>query len=132
MKGIKPQASRTKNHQESLLKSYLSSLLYLREDAKREGLKSIATIMENALQSIEHWVDTGKVNIAKHDLLDPSLMHALNFLLLWLNLSREKQQAAIKELARYEEQIAPIAKAVPKGRPNKRIADPQARFHIGA
>ena len=97
------------------LQTYLASLLYLRQEAKRDGLDAVAEIMWNALAAIEAWLDTGKAAVNGSDVLDSPLCHSLDFLLKWLALPPDRQREVAQDIARYEAE-ASAADAVPRAR----------------
>jgi hypothetical protein len=82
----------TKDRRANALRTHLASLAYLREEAKRDGLEALAGIISEALAAIAAWLDTGKAPARSPDVLDLSLCHALEFLLLWLALSPDRQR----------------------------------------
>jgi hypothetical protein len=84
------------------LQTYLTSLLYLRQEAKRDGLDVVAAILWEALGAIENWLDTGEAPVSSHDVLDSPLCHSLDFLLNWVALSPARQQQVAQDIARYE------------------------------
>jgi hypothetical protein len=88
------------------LRSYLTSLLYLRQEAKREGLDAVADIMWDGLAAIEQWLDTGKAPAHSREVLDSSLCYALEFLLTWVDLPPDSQRQVAHDIARYEEEIS--------------------------
>jgi hypothetical protein len=111
----KAKAQEAKGDSARALQTYLTSLLYLRQEAKRDGLDAVADIMRNALAAIEAWLDTGKASISSHDVLDSPLCHSLDFLLKWLALPPERQREVAQDIARYEAE-ASAAEAVPRAR----------------
>ncbi len=84
------------------MQAYVTSLLYLRQEAKRDGLETIADIMWNALAAIETWLDTGKAPVNSRDVLDSPLCHSLEFLLKWLAMPPSRQRQVARDIARYE------------------------------
>ena len=84
------------------LQAYLASLLYLRQEAQRDGLDAVASIMWEALAAIERWLDSGASALAGQDMLDASLCHALDFLLKWRTLPPAGQQEVAQVIAGYE------------------------------
>jgi hypothetical protein len=77
----KARAQEAKQSGASALQTYLTSLVYLRQEAKRDGLDAVAGIMWDALAAIERWLDTGNAPAHSPDILDSSLCHSLDFLL---------------------------------------------------
>lgn len=94
------------------LQTYLTSLLFLRQEAKREGLHVVAGIMWEALATIEAWLDTGSAPAHSHEVLDSSFCHSLDFLLKWLSLPPGRQREVAQDIARYERE-AGASHAVP-------------------
>lgn len=88
---------------QNALQSYLASLLYLREEARRDGLPVVAGIMWEALAAIEAWLDSGKTPAHHPDVLNSSLCHSLDFMLKWLALPPATKRKVALELARYED-----------------------------
>jgi hypothetical protein len=88
------------------LQSYLTSLLYLRQEAKHEGLDAVAEIMWNALAAMEEWLNSGNAPVDSREILDSPLCHSLNFLLQWLVLSPARQRQVVQHIARYEAEIS--------------------------
>jgi hypothetical protein len=84
------------------LQTYLTSLLYLRQEARRDGLDVVADIMWEALATIEAWLDTGSAPARSHEILDSPLCHSLDFLLKWLALPPGSQREVAQHIARYE------------------------------
>jgi len=115
---------RTKQDGVNALQTYLTSLLYLRQEAKRDGLDVVAEIMWNALAAIEAWLDTGKAPVSSLDVLDSPLCHSLDFLLKWMALPPARQRQITQDLARYEVGIS-AGEAVPRSWPraSKKIAN---------
>jgi hypothetical protein len=111
----KAKAQEAKGDSARALQTYLTSLLYLRQEAKRDGLDAVADIMRNALAAIEAWLDTGKASVNSHDVLDSPLCHSLDFLLKWLALPPDRQREVAQDIARYEAE-ASAAEAVPRAR----------------
>jgi hypothetical protein len=116
------RAQEVKHGGGTALQSYLTSLLYLREEAKRDGLDAVAGIMWDALAAIERWLETGNAPARSRDVLDSSLCHGLDFLLKWLALPPDRQRQVARDIGRYEGGLS--AEAVPRSRPraSKRIA----------
>jgi hypothetical protein len=96
------------------LQTYLASLLFLRQEAEREGLDAVALIMWDALAAIERWLDSGAAGVASQDMLDASLCHALDFLLKWLALPPARQQKVAEVISDYELEVSAVGAAVPK------------------
>ena len=96
------------------LQAYLTSLLYLRQEAKRDGLEAVAGIMHEALAAIEDWLNTGLAPVESRDLLDSSLCHSLDFMLKWLALPPARRLEVARDIARYE--AGPSDAAVPPSR----------------
>jgi hypothetical protein len=88
------------------LQTYLTSLLYLRQEAKRDGLDAVAEIIWDALAAIEEWLDTGKAPVKSSDVLDSPLCHSLDFLLQWMALPQTRQKQVARDIARYERGIS--------------------------
>jgi hypothetical protein len=105
------------------LQTYLTSLLYLRQEARREGLDAIAGIMWDALAAREKWLDTGKAPAHSRELLDSPLCHSLDFLVKWLALPPDRRRQVAQDIARYEVGLG--VEAAPRSRPraSKRIAN---------
>ena len=115
---------RTKQDGVNTLQTYLTSLLYLRQEAKRDGLDVVAEIMWNALAAIEAWLDTGKAPVSSLDVLDSPLCHSLDFLLKWLALPPSRQRKVVQDLARYEAgPSSDEAVPQPRQRASKKIAN---------
>jgi hypothetical protein len=95
------------------LQTYLASLLYLRQEAKREGLDAVAEIMWNALTATEEWLNTGNVPAGGREILDSPLCHSLDFLLKWLVLSPARRRQVAQDIARYEAEMR-AGEAVPR------------------
>jgi hypothetical protein len=104
------------------LQTYLTSLLYLRQEAKRDGLEPIAAIMWDALAALEAWLDTGEAPARSRDVLDSSLCHALDFLLKWLALPPARQRQVARDIGRYEDELSTEAVPRVRSRASKRIA----------
>lgn len=98
-------AAETSEAAASALQSYLTSLLYLREEARRDGLHVVAGIMWEALAAIQAWLDTADAPVHHPAVLDSSLCHSLDFLLKWLALPSPGRRRVAQEIARYEERI---------------------------
>jgi hypothetical protein len=118
----KARAQEAKHGGAEALQTYLTSLLYLRQEAKRDGLEPIAAIMWDALAALEAWLDTGEAPARSRDVLDSPLCHSLDFLIKWLALPPARQRQVAQDIARYEDGLS--AEAVPRSRPraSKRIA----------
>jgi hypothetical protein len=101
---IKPQDA--KHGGGAPLQTYLASLLYLRQEAKREGLDAVAEIMWNALAAMEEWLNSGNAPVDSREILDSPLCHSLDFLLQWLVLSPARQRQVVQHIARYEAEIS--------------------------
>ena len=86
----------------SAMQAYITSLLYLRQEARRDGLDVVADIMWNALAAMEKWLDSGQAPVGSGDILDLPLCHSLDFLFTWTALPRDKQKQVAREIARYE------------------------------
>jgi hypothetical protein len=97
------------------LQSYLTSLAYLRQEAKRDGLDAVADIMWDALAAMEAWLDTGKAPLDSRAALNSSLCHSLEFLIKWLALPPDRQRQVAHDIARYEEGLD--GEAAPRLRP---------------
>ena len=113
-----------KDGRANALRTHLASLAYLREEAKRDGLEALAKIISEALAAIDTWLDSGKAPARSPDVLDLSLCHALEFLLMWLALPPDRQHHVVQNIARYEAE--PIAsKTLPgsRRRVSKMMAD---------
>jgi hypothetical protein len=91
----------------SALQTYLTSLLYLREEAKRDGLEPIADILWNAIAAVEAWLDSGESPVNSREVLDSPLCHSLDFLLKWLALSPAKQRQVTGLIASRDGESAP-------------------------
>jgi hypothetical protein len=102
MTGSKARPHDVNHRTVNALQTYLTSLLYLRQEAKRDGLPVVARIMWQALAEIEEWLDTGKAPVSVHEILDSPLCRSLDFLLRWMALSPAKQQEVAQNIARYE------------------------------
>jgi hypothetical protein len=76
----------------AVLQTYLASLLYLREEARRDGLEPLANIIWNAIAAVETWLDSGESGVNSREVLDSPLCHSLDFLLKWLALPPAKQR----------------------------------------
>jgi hypothetical protein len=88
------------------LQGYITSLLYLREEATRDGLHPVADILQRALASIEAWIDSRESQVDSAALLDSSLCHSLDFLLKWLALPPDKQRQVARTLSQHESENA--------------------------
>ena len=97
----------------------MTSLLYLREEAERDGLQAVAKIMWEALAAMERWLDSGQAPVGSHDILDSPLCHSLDFLLKWLSLPAESQRRVARNIADYETDFGPDT-AMP--RPRRRLS----------
>lgn len=93
------------------LKTYLASLIYLRQEAirdgldveaMRDGLDVVAKIMWNAIAAIEAWLRTGKESVDSSEILDSPLCHSLDFLLKWLALPPDRRRQVAQDIAQYE------------------------------
>jgi hypothetical protein len=104
------------------MRTYLASLAYLREEAKRDGLDVVATILLDALAALERWLDSGSAPVTSQDMLDASLCHALSFLLKWLALPRAKQRKVAEVIARYEVESVAIKTTTLRRRVSKRTS----------
>jgi hypothetical protein len=98
-----------------VLQPYLTSLTYLRQEAKRDGLDAIAEIMWDAVAAIEAWLDTGTAPLASRAALSSSLCHSLEFLIKWLALPPDRKRQVAHDIARYE--AGSSAETVPRARP---------------
>lgn len=105
------------------VQTYMTSLLYLRQEAKRDGLEVVADIMWNALAGLEKWLDSGQAPVGSRDILDLPLCRSLEFLFNWMALPPDKQKQVIREIARYEvSQGADAARPGERRRVSKKIA----------
>ena len=105
----------------SEMRTYLASLAYLRQEAERDGLDVVATILLEALAALERWLDSGTAPVESQDMLDASLCHALSFLLKWLALPQTKQRKVAEVIASYEVESVAI-KTAPRRRVSKRTS----------
>jgi hypothetical protein len=106
------------------LQSYLTSLIYLRQEAKRDGLDAIADIMWGAVAAIERWLDTGTAPAHSPEVLNSSLCHSLDFLLHWRALPPARQREVARDIARYEEEISTdVALPVPRQKASRKTAN---------
>jgi hypothetical protein len=96
------------------LQAYLASLLYLRQEAQRDGLDAVAAIMWDALVALERWLDSGAAGVASQEMLNVPLCHALDFLLKWRALPAARQQKLAQVIADYESEASADAAAVPR------------------
>jgi hypothetical protein len=103
----------------SAMQAYITSLLYLRQEARRDGLEVVADIMWNALAAIEKWLDSGQAPVGSGAILDLPLCHSLEFLFTWTALPRDKQKQVVREITRYETSQE-VNRAGP--RPRRRIS----------
>jgi hypothetical protein len=85
------------------LQAYVTSLLYLRQEAQRDGLEPIAAILWNALAAVEAWLETPESPITSQEIINSSFCHSLDFLLKWTMLPPAKQRALAGFLAEHEE-----------------------------
>ena len=76
------------------LQTYLTSLLYLRQEAQRDGLEPVAQIIWNAIAAVEAWLDTGDSPVSSQDVLDSPLCHSLDFMLRFLAMPPAKRRQA--------------------------------------
>jgi hypothetical protein len=104
------------------LQAYLTSLAYLRQEAKRDGLDAVADIMWDALAAIGAWLDTGKAPLDSRAALNSSLCHSLEFLIKWLALPPDRQRQVANDIARYEEGLDGEAAVPSKPRASKEKA----------
>jgi hypothetical protein len=112
-----------KDGRANALRTHLASLAYLREEAKRDGLEALAKIISEALAAIDTWLDSGKAPARSPDVLDLSLCHALEFLLMWLALPPDRQHHVVQNIARYEAEASAGETALrPRPRANKKTA----------
>lgn len=81
------------------LQTYLTSLLYLREEAKRDGLEPVAQIIWNAIAALEAWLDTRESPVSSREVLDSPLCHSLDFMLRFLSMPPTKRRQAAQLLA---------------------------------
>jgi hypothetical protein len=104
------------------LQVYLASLLYLRQEAERDGLAAVAAIMWDALAAIERWLDSGAAGVASQEMLNVPLCHALDFLLKWRALPAARQRRVAQVIACYE--LEPGGKTAPalRGRVSRKTA----------
>ena len=86
----------------STVRAYMTSLLYLRQEARRDGLEVVADILWDALAGIEKWLDSGQGPVGSGDILDLPLCRSLDFLFVWMALPRDKRKQVVREIARYE------------------------------
>jgi hypothetical protein len=84
------------------LQAYVTSLLYLREEAMRDGLQPVADILQRALAAIEAWLDSQESPAETASVLDSSLCQSLDFLLQWLALPSGKRREVIRALSSRE------------------------------
>jgi hypothetical protein len=103
-----------------VLQAYLTSLAYLRQEAKRDGLDAVAEIMWDALAAIEAWLDTGKAPLDSRAALNSSLCYSLEFLIKWLALPPDRQRDVARDIAQYEAGLS--AETVPQPRASRKIA----------
>ncbi len=82
------------------LQTYLMSLTYLRQEARREGLHVVAGIMWEAGVAIEVWLDSGNAPAHNPDVLNSPLCHSLDFLLKWLALPPAGRRRVAHDIAR--------------------------------
>jgi len=106
----------------SEMRTYLASLAYLRQEAERDGLDVVATILLDALAALERWLDSGAAPAGSQDMLDASLCHALSFLLKWLALPPGKQQEVAQFVASYEVESVAVKATAPRRRVSKRTS----------
>jgi hypothetical protein len=102
---VKTQESRSDTLpqvRKSDLQAYVTSLLYLRQEALRDGLEPIAAILWNTLAAVEAWLESPESPIASHDIIDSSFCHSLDFLLKWTMLPAAKQRHLAGFLADHE------------------------------
>jgi hypothetical protein len=105
------------------VQAYMTSLIYLREEARRDGLEAVADILWNALASIEKWLESWQAPLGSHDILDLPLCRSLEFLFNWMALPQHKQKEVVQEIARYEvTQAASVAGPPVRRRVSKKIA----------
>jgi hypothetical protein len=97
------------------MQTYLTSLMYLRQEAQRDGLEPVAEILWNALAAIEQWLDTGKAPVKSSDILDSPLCHSLEFLMKWTALPPATQRQVAKDIDRYEA-VAGVGESVSRPR----------------
>jgi hypothetical protein len=110
-------------HGGNALQSYLTSLVYLRQEAKRDGLEPIAEIMCGAVAAIEQWLASGEVPAHSREVLNSSLCHSLDFLFHWRSLPPARQRQVAYDIARYESGTDDREVAAPaRRRASKRIA----------
>jgi hypothetical protein len=84
------------------LQSYLISLAYLHQEAKRDRLEPVAQIMWNAMAAIETWLDTRESPVSSRAIMDSSLCNGLDFILKWLSLRPDQRRLVASLVARYE------------------------------
>jgi len=104
------------------LEAYLASLLYLRREAQRDGLETVAAIMWDALASVERWLDSGAAGVVSHEMLNVPLCQALDFLLKWRDLPAARQRRVAQVIACYETKSAAKTAPAPRGRVSRRTA----------
>lgn len=63
------------------VQTYVTSILYLREEARHDGFDAVADILWNALTAIETWLETGQGPVGSGDILDKPLCQSLEFLI---------------------------------------------------
>ena len=102
-RGVTEEAKKTRI---TALQGYITSLLYLREEATRDGLTPVADILQKALASIEAWIDSRESPVNSASVLDSSLCHSLDFLLKWLALPPDKQRQVARALSHHESEDA--------------------------
>jgi hypothetical protein len=85
------------------LSTYLSCLLYLRQEARRDGLDAIANVLGTALNSIGNWLDTGKAPVRSEDMVDSQFCHTMEFLFRWMVLPLSEQRSVLQEINKFEE-----------------------------
>jgi hypothetical protein len=119
----KAVAQKAKQDSVSAVQAYLTSLLYRRQEAQRDGLEPVAEILWSALAAIEEWLDTGEAPVNSREVLDSPLCHTLDFLLKWLAQPQARRQQIAQDIERYEVETGDEG-AVRESRPraNKKIA----------
>ena len=86
------------------IQSYMTNLLFLSQEAERDGLTWIAKICENALSLLT--AQASKKAIPATELLDASLCEALRFLVTFLSMPSGPRKEIVRHISRYEEETA--------------------------
>lgn len=103
MGSAKPAARTITADKVRAVQSYATSLLYLNQEAERDGLPEIAAIMATALSHLGGQMNA--MSLRTEVVLDSSLCDALMFLHGFLALPPVLRKEVTRQIVRYERQV---------------------------